>query len=54
MRRGAEEPTPDFKFMLRCLKAVTTKGHPKFIIEKPERKNSFQVISSVTYTKSKT
>ena len=39
MRRGAEElpPPPDFKFMLLCVEAVTTNGHPKFIIiEKQE------------------
>ena len=50
--RGAEEP-PDFKLMLLCMKAVTTKGHPKCIVEKQERNNSFQVMSSVTYTKIK-
>ena len=33
---GAEAPL-DFKLMLLCLKAVTTKGHPKCIIEKQER-----------------
>ena len=38
-RGGAEDP-PEFKLMLLCVKAVTTKGHPKFIIiEKQERKN---------------
>ena len=31
-------PPPDFKFMLLCVEAVTTNGHPKFIIiEKQKR-----------------
>ena len=45
---GAEAP-PDFKLVLLCVQAVTSKGRPK--LEKQERKNSFQVISSVTHTK---
>ena len=42
----------EFKFMLLCVHAVTAKGHQN--VEKQERKkNSFQVISSVTHTKIK-
>ena len=37
--------------MLLCVQAVTAKGHPN--LEKQERKNSFQVISSVTHAKIK-
>jgi len=48
---GAEAP-PDFKLMLLCVQAVTAKGHPKCWKTK-EEKNSFQVIGSVTHTKSK-
>ena len=43
------EASPDFKLMLLCVQAVTTKGRPKFVIKRG--KNSFQVISSVTHTK---
>ena len=32
------EASPDFKLMLLFVQAVTTKGRPKFIIEKQERK----------------
>ena len=38
----------DFKLMLLCVQAVTTKGR-----QKSREGNSFQVISSVTHTKIK-
>ena len=51
---GGVEAPPDFKVMLLCVQVVTAKGHPKCIMEKkPRGKSSFQVVSSVTHTKSK-
>ena len=48
---GAEAP-PDFELMLLRVQAVAAKGRPKCIIIKKNKrgKNSFQVISSVSYT----
>ena len=46
---GGAEASPDFKLMLLCAQAVTTKGHQKT----RQKKNSFQVISNVTLTKIK-
>ena len=34
-------PPPDFKLMLLCVQTVITKGHPKCIIEKQERKYQY-------------
>ena len=49
--QGVSEASPDFKLMLLCVQAVTTKDVQN--LEKQERKKQFQVINSVTHTKPK-
>ena len=50
---GAEAPQILSSCMLLGTQAVTAKGHSKCRKTREEKKNSFQVISSVTHTKIK-
>ena len=54
-RQGGTEALPDFKLMLATMRksSYTAKGRPKSIIEKREKKNSFQVISRAIHPKIK-